>query len=195
MKQGTLLGATIVTLSVVFAGSAAFFQHKESDALVTTESKLKSESIKLDELKQITTNEQLTNNQIYNKQTRIFLDRASKNATSSNHILQSYSSTDEKYGVVDAYTAIGGIAGAASSLKVKENHLTFNEMSDGSIIGVGQVVFEVSAASDDADGTLQHVNSPYTVFVTLDKFHGSWRVSEIKLGDVVQEGDANDEIY
>lgn len=195
MKQRTVWVTTIFSLLALFLGTAIVYEIKATQELKAAEQALHLSQQELASAKTIKVDETLVNKPVYQARTAEFFKRAVMMATSTESQLTKRSSKDETYGTPEAYEAVQSLAGMASSLTVKDLRLTFNEQSDGSVVGAGALTIDTAAQADDSTGKLMHDTSDYTALVTLDKVQSKWRVSELKLGQVTPGENANDTIY
>lgn len=187
-----ILAGLVVTLSVTFAVLATVYQQQQVKGQETTEQKIKQINGQQQQMKQQSqSNEQLINDQAYQKRTLDFLNRALDRATASGDL----SETDERYGNEDAYEAVSGMAGMNSALKLKNHDLHFNKMASGEIVGDGQIEIEASGISDDKEAKTRHSSQKFTVLVTLTTYQKQLRVETIQLGEVKESENANDTIY
>lgn len=187
-----ILAGLVVTLSVTFAVLATVYQQQQVKGQETTEQKIKQINGQQQQMKQQSqSNEQLINDQAYQRRTLDFLNRALDRATASGDL----SETDERYGNEDAYEAVSGMAGMNSALKLKNHDLHFNKMASGEIVGDGQIEIEASGISDDKEAKTRHSSQKFTVLVTLTTYQKQLRVETIQLGEVKESENANDTIY
>ncbi|MGV3185368.1 hypothetical protein ACEF14_04315 [Weissella paramesenteroides] len=150
-----ILAGLVVTLSVTFAVLATVYQQQQVKGQETTKQKIKQINGQQQQVKQqAQSNEQLINDQAYQKRTLDFLNRALDRATASGDLTE----TDERYGNEDAYEAVAGMAGMNSALKLKNHDLHFNKMASGEIVGDGQIEIEASGISDDKKAKTRHPN-------------------------------------
>lgn len=195
MKRQTVqksLAGLIVILSVTFAVLATVYRQQQVKGQETTKQQIKQINGQQQQVKQqAQSNEQLINDQVYQKRTLDFLNRALDKATASGDI----SETDERYGNEDAYEAVTGMAGMNSALKLKNHELHFNKMASGEVVGDGQIEIEASSISDDKKAKTRHSNQKFTVLVTLTTYQKQLRVETIQLGEVKESENANDTIY
>lgn len=195
MKHRAILGVTISSLFVLFLGSSIVYEVKATNDLAAATKTLHNNEGKLADAKALNVNEKLVDQTVYQRRTTEFFKRALKIATSTDNKLSQRSSNDERYGSPEAYESIQSLAGMASALTLKNLQMTFNEQSDGSVVGAGEIKIDESATADDSTGTVKHGTSAYTVLVTLDKAQGKWRVADVKLGQIKPGDNANDTIY
>ncbi|MCS9992738.1 hypothetical protein EFL69_06545 [Weissella confusa] len=195
MKQRTVWVMTIVSLLAIFLASAIAFEIKATNDLTQATKTLRGHEQEWNTADDVKVNEKLVHKAVYDDRTNKFFKRAFKIATSKKSKLAQRSSADETYGSPEAYEAIQGLSGMASSLTVKKSQMTFNEQSDGSVVGAGALQVDTAAPSDDSDGKMMHGTTDYTVLLTLDKIQGKWRVAELKLGQIKPGDNANDTIY
>lgn len=195
MKHRTVLVTAVVSLIALFLGSALVYNVKATHDLATAEKSLQTNQSDLAAAKTINIDEKLVDKAVYQTRTTEFFKRAVKIATSTDSKLAQRSNEDETYGSPESYEAIQSLAGMASSLALKNLQVTFNEQSDGSVIGAGELQIDESAPVDGAAGTVKHGTSTYTVLLNLDKVQGKWRVAEVKLGQIKPGDNANDTIY
>lgn len=195
MLNRTKLTLAVAILSLAFAGSAVTYEVKASHDLETAQQAVGVGKKQVAAAKEIRVDERLVDQTVYNKRTQEFFKRATNNATSTESVLKARTAADERYGSPEAYEAIKALAGTATSMQVTSLKMTFNEQSDGSVVGAGDVKLSLSAASDDASAQVKHVTSEYTGLVSLEKYEGKWRVTEVKLGTINPGDNANDTIY
>lgn len=195
MKQRRLWVITIFSLLAIFIGSAVAFEIKATKDLTQATKALRGHEQAWATADDVTVNEKLVNKAVYEDRTTEFFNRAFKIATSKESKLAQRSSADETYGSPETYEAIQSLSGMASSLTVKKSQMTFNEQSDGSVVGAGALQVDAAAPSDDSAGKMMHGTTDYTVLMTLDKVKGKWRVAELQLGQIKPGDNANDTIY
>jgi len=195
MLNRTKSTLAVAVLSLVFAGASVSYEMKASHDLEKAQQAVGISEKKVATAKQITVNEKLVDQTAYKARTQEFFKRAGKVASSRESVLKSRTAEDERYGSPATYEAIKGMMGMATGMEITAPHMNFNEQSDGSVVGSGTVKITLSSNSDNAAAQKHQMTSEYTGLVSLEKYEGKWRVTDVKLGTIKPGDNANDTIY
>lgn len=185
----------LLILSGVFAGVSYKYYTKENQEQASVKYTYHAQKRSANDPKKVNRHEQLTDDKPYATRTEQFFKRAVGQATETKQQLTQVSAKDETYGDSSAYAAIRSVSGMASALQLMKYQMTFNKMSDGTVVGTGTIVLAATAASDDQHGKNNTVSTTYTTLVTLSKQQGDWQVDSLKLGTVTPGDDANETVY